>query len=154
MALQVPPPSGSERAGTAAPGRQGTAAVSPEDAEVTARANALARAHQAGQAGALPALVELLRPLLRTALYRYRRGSMVLPASLDLSVALGAAYSGLARRGRGIRIRGGTARAYYVGVEASAPAVPLRVAASYVQCTTVTSPASFFSTPVQRTIYA
>ena len=46
------------------------------------------------------------------------------PASLDLSVALGAAYSGLARRGRGIRIRGGTARAYYVGVESSAPAVP------------------------------
>ena len=46
------------------------------------------------------------------------------PASLDLSVALGAAYSGLARRGRGIRIRGGTARAYYVGVESAAPAVP------------------------------
>ncbi len=46
------------------------------------------------------------------------------PASLDLSVALGAAYSGLARRGLGIRIRGGTARAYYVGVESAAPAVP------------------------------
>jgi hypothetical protein len=45
-------------------------------------------------------------------------------ASLDLAVALGASYSGLARRGRGIRIRGGTARAYYVGVEASTPAVP------------------------------
>jgi Hsp70 protein len=45
-------------------------------------------------------------------------------ASLDLAVAEGAAYSGLARRGRGIRIRGGTARAYYVGVEAAAPAVP------------------------------
>jgi len=45
-------------------------------------------------------------------------------ASLDLAVALGASYSGLARRGNGIRIRGGTARAYYVGVEAAAPAVP------------------------------
>ena len=44
--------------------------------------------------------------------------------SLDLAVAEGAAYSGLARRGRGIRIRGGTARAYYVGVEAAMPAVP------------------------------
>jgi hypothetical protein len=44
--------------------------------------------------------------------------------SLDLSVAHGAAYSGLARRGRGIRIRGGTARAYYVGIESAAPAVP------------------------------
>jgi hypothetical protein len=46
------------------------------------------------------------------------------PGSLDLAVAHGAAYSGVARRGRGIRIRGGTARAYYVGVEAAAPAVP------------------------------
>ena len=45
-------------------------------------------------------------------------------ASLDLAVALGASYSGFARRGRGIRIRGGTARAYYVGVEAATPAVP------------------------------
>jgi len=45
-------------------------------------------------------------------------------ASLDLAVALGASYSGLARRGRGIRIRGGTARAYYVGIETSLPAVP------------------------------
>jgi molecular chaperone DnaK (HSP70) len=45
-------------------------------------------------------------------------------ASLDLAVALGASYSGLARRGKGIRIRGGTARAYYVGVESAAPAVP------------------------------
>ncbi len=45
-------------------------------------------------------------------------------ASLDLAVAVGASYSGLARRGKGIRIRGGTARAYYVGVEAAVPAVP------------------------------
>ena len=44
--------------------------------------------------------------------------------SLDLAVALGASYSGLARRGRGLRIRGGTAHAYYVGVESAAPAVP------------------------------
>ncbi|HUJ28747.1 MAG TPA: Hsp70 family protein, partial [Myxococcales bacterium] len=44
--------------------------------------------------------------------------------SLDLAVAIGASYSGLARRERGIRIRGGTARAYYVGVESAAPAVP------------------------------
>ena len=43
---------------------------------------------------------------------------------LDLAVARGAAYYGLVRRGRGIRIRGGTARAYYVGVESAMPAVP------------------------------
>lgn len=43
---------------------------------------------------------------------------------LDLAVARGAAIYGRVRRGRGIRIRGGTARAYYVGVETAAPAVP------------------------------
>jgi hypothetical protein len=49
----------------------------------------------------------------------------VLPASdLDLAVARGAAAYGRVRAGHGIRIRGGTARAYYVGVEASVPAVP------------------------------
>ena len=45
-------------------------------------------------------------------------------ADLDLSVALGAAYYGLVRQGKGIRIRGGVPRAYYVGVETSTPAVP------------------------------
>ncbi len=43
---------------------------------------------------------------------------------LDLAVAEGAAYYGLVRRGRGIRIRGGTARSYYVGIESAVPAVP------------------------------
>lgn len=43
---------------------------------------------------------------------------------LDLAVSRGAAYYGLVRRGRGVRIRGGTARAYYVGIESSLPAVP------------------------------
>ncbi len=43
---------------------------------------------------------------------------------LDLAVARGAAYYGLVRRGRGVRIRGGTARTYYVGVESALPAVP------------------------------
>ncbi|MBI3892191.1 MAG: Hsp70 family protein [Candidatus Wallbacteria bacterium] len=42
----------------------------------------------------------------------------------SLAVALGAAYYGAARRGRGVRIRGGTARAYYIGVETARPAVP------------------------------
>jgi len=44
--------------------------------------------------------------------------------NLDLAVALGAAYYGLARRGRGVRIKGGTARAYYIGIEAAVPAIP------------------------------
>jgi len=45
-------------------------------------------------------------------------------ADLDLAVARGAAYYGHVRRGRGVRIRGGTAFAYYVGVESAMPAVP------------------------------
>jgi len=43
---------------------------------------------------------------------------------LDLAVAHGAAYYGLVRRGKGIRIRGGTARSYYIGVETAMPAIP------------------------------
>ncbi|HBP19778.1 MAG TPA: nucleotide-binding protein, partial [Planctomycetes bacterium] len=43
---------------------------------------------------------------------------------LDLAVARGAAHYGLIRRGSGLRIRGGTARSYYVGIESSLPAVP------------------------------
>ena len=45
-------------------------------------------------------------------------------ADLDLAVARGAAYYGYVRRGQGVRIRGGTARAYYVAVESVMPAVP------------------------------
>jgi molecular chaperone DnaK (HSP70) len=41
-------------------------------------------------------------------------------AAPDLAVAHGAAYYGLVRRGLGARIRGGAARAYYVGVEGGA----------------------------------
>lgn len=43
---------------------------------------------------------------------------------LDRAVARGAAYYGYARRGGGVRIRGGLAQAYYVGVETAQPAVP------------------------------
>jgi RNA polymerase sigma factor (sigma-70 family) len=58
---------------------------SDPDDEVTARANALALAHQGGQKDALPALVELLQPLMRAALFPYIRGSLGLPAALDLA---------------------------------------------------------------------
>lgn len=40
------------------------------------------------------------------------------------AVARGAAYYGLARHGRGVRIRGGVGRTYYVGIESAMPAVP------------------------------
>jgi hypothetical protein len=45
-------------------------------------------------------------------------------ADLDLAVARGACAYARVRRGKGLRIRGGTARAYYVGIESAAPAVP------------------------------
>jgi hypothetical protein len=40
------------------------------------------------------------------------------------AVARGAAFYGRARDGKGIRIRGGIGRTYYVGIESSMPAVP------------------------------
>ena len=43
---------------------------------------------------------------------------------LDKAVAQGAAYYGYVRRGQGMRIRGGTACAYYVAIESSMPPVP------------------------------
>lgn len=45
-------------------------------------------------------------------------------ADLDLAVSRGASRYGLVRRGQGIRIRGGTNRAYYIGVEVARPAIP------------------------------
>lgn len=45
-------------------------------------------------------------------------------ADLDGGVARGAAYYGYAREGGGVRIHGGLAQAFYVGVETAMPAVP------------------------------
>ena len=53
-----------------------------------------------------------------------REVSVLAGADLDLAVALGAAHYGQVRRGQGIRIRGGTARAYYIGIESAMPAIP------------------------------
>ena len=43
---------------------------------------------------------------------------------LDHAVARGAAYYGKARRGKGVRIRSGASRTYYIGIESALPAVP------------------------------
>ena len=45
-------------------------------------------------------------------------------ADLDLAVARGAAYYGFVRKGKGVRIKGGTAASYYISIESSMPAVP------------------------------
>ncbi len=67
----------------------------------------------------------LIRTRLRELLAGWRGGQAPLildSPDLDLAVARGAAYYGLVRRGRGVRIGGGTARSYYIGVGASLPA--------------------------------
>ncbi len=63
-------------------------------------------------------VVELLRVWAR------RDITVLAGADLDLAVALGAAHYGRVRHGKGIRIRGGTARAYYIGIESAMPAIP------------------------------
>jgi molecular chaperone DnaK (HSP70) len=69
----------------------------------------------------------LIRERLLTVLRRWHgeEGVRELESQdLDLAVARGAAYYGLACHGRGIRIRAGTARSYYIGIETAMPSVP------------------------------
>lgn len=49
---------------------------------------------------------------------------LLVGADLDLAVARGASYYGFVRKGKGVRIKGGTAASYYVGIESAMPAVP------------------------------
>ena len=63
-------------------------------------------------------VVELLRAWAK------RDVKVLAGADLDLAVATGAAHYGRVRRGKGVRIRGGTARAYYIGIESAMPAIP------------------------------
>jgi hypothetical protein len=68
----------------------------------------------------------LLRQRIIDNLESWSKGpiKMLSHQDLDLSVAIGAASFGIARRGKGIRIRGGAPRTYYIGIESSAPAIP------------------------------
>jgi molecular chaperone DnaK (HSP70) len=45
-------------------------------------------------------------------------------SDLDLAVACGASYYGYVKQGKGVRIRGGLASTYYVGIESAMPAIP------------------------------
>jgi molecular chaperone DnaK (HSP70) len=61
----------------------------------------------------------LIRDRLRALLGSWNGGrqpAVLESVDLDLAVARGAAYYGLVRRGRGVRIAGGAARAYYIGL--------------------------------------
>jgi molecular chaperone DnaK (HSP70) len=50
--------------------------------------------------------------------------TQLLSDDLMHAVARGAAYYGLARQGKGVRVRGGVPRSYYIGIETAMPAVP------------------------------
>ncbi len=70
-------------------------------------------------------LVEVLNGWLREEGFEPLGAAHVLEApDLEHAVARGAAYYGRARRGRGVRIRSGAARTYYIGIESAMPAVP------------------------------
>jgi len=99
----------------------------------------LARQAQQGEAGAPAAFPSailfnggvmkspLIRERLLSVLGTWKGGEDIRELKsedLDLAVARGAAYYGLACRGRGIRIRAGTARSYYIGIETAMPSVP------------------------------
>ena len=70
--------------------------------------------------------------LVRDRILKVLNGWLPQPAKALVSddlmhaVARGAAYYGLARQGKGVRVRGGVPRTYYIGIEASMPAVPGR----------------------------
>ena len=70
-------------------------------------------------------VVEVLNSWLRQEGFKALGTEQILEApDLEHAVARGAAYYGKARRGRGMRIRSGASRTYYIGIESSMPAVP------------------------------
>ena len=70
-------------------------------------------------------VVEVLNTWLRQEGFETLETEHILESpDLEHAVARGAAYYGKARRGRGVRIRSGASRTYYIGIESSMPAVP------------------------------
>ena len=70
-------------------------------------------------------VVEVLNSWLREEGFEALGAEQILEApDLEHAVARGAAYYGKARRGRGVRIRSGASRTYYIGIESAMPAVP------------------------------
>jgi hypothetical protein len=70
-------------------------------------------------------VVEVLNNWLRQEGFDSLGAEQILDAPhLEHAVARGAAYYGKARRGRGVRIRSGASRTYYIGIESAMPAVP------------------------------
>jgi hypothetical protein len=70
-------------------------------------------------------LVEVLNSWLKAEGFEQIGANEVLDApDLEHAVARGAAYYGRAKLGRGVRIRSGASRTYYIGIESAMPAVP------------------------------
>jgi Ethanolamine utilization protein EutJ (predicted chaperonin) len=67
-------------------------------------------------------VVEVLNDWL--AAEAFERVTVLAAPDLDHAVSRGAVYYGKARRGRGVRIRSGAPRTYYIGIESAMPAVP------------------------------
>ena len=70
---------------------------------------------------------KLVRERVLEVLNKWLHTPVTALASEDLmmhAVARGAAYYGLARQGKGVRVRGGVPRSYYIGIETAMPAVP------------------------------
>jgi molecular chaperone DnaK (HSP70) len=65
-----------------------------------------------------PSVGERLREVVSGWFPERKPVALLATDALDLVVARGAAWYGLVRRGQGLRIGGGTARAYFVGIEA------------------------------------
>ncbi len=105
---------------------------SPEAANIRRGASGLAcPTHVLFNGGVMKAavlrdrVVEVLNTWLRQEGFEALGAEQVLDApDLEHAVARGAAYYGKARRGRGVRIRSGASRTYYIGIETAMPAVP------------------------------
>jgi hypothetical protein len=70
-------------------------------------------------------VVEVMNSWLRQEGFGALGEEQILEArDLEHAVARGAVYYGKARRGRGVRIRSGASRTYYLGIESAMPAVP------------------------------
>lgn len=98
-----------------------------QDPAVTRNLSAFLRRHQAKpdavlfNGGAMKATQVQDRVVETMSTWFGQEPTVLESSSLDLAVALGAATYGLVRAGKGVRIRGATARAYYVGVDTSRP---------------------------------
>lgn len=107
------------------------------DTAITRHLAAFLRSHGDGQTSARPTHVLFNGGVFKSVALRERLFEVVAGwfagqspqglagnEDLDYAVARGAAYYGFAKHGKGIRIRGGTARSYYVGIETAGLAIP------------------------------